>query len=158
MRIVEGEIEIKSVSDFLKRLNCNVVLIDANYVVDIDHVEFAVKKAIKAWNENRRVARTLVMEILLYVAARRQINEAIKIGPKSGRNEIVAVLLDDECLESLKELGFKEKKVLKIDDKKIERIKEFFDISDEELRIVGIGKLPLLIRERIVLFDIFKSS
>ncbi len=158
MKIVEGVVEVRSVKDFLNNFrDCVAVFLDANYVVDREHVEFAVKKALKAWKEGRRVAKTLSMEILLYCAGRRQISDAIEMGLKEGRNEVV-VVLDDECFEKLKSLGFEEKPVLKLDDAKIEKIKEFFKISEEELRIVGVEKLSLLVRERIALFDVFKSS
>jgi len=161
MKIVEGIIEVKSLSDFLKRLNkigCTITFLDANYVVDKDHVEFAAKKAIKAWNEGRRVAKTLAMEILLYCAGRRQISDAIEMGLKEGLNEVVAVVLEDECVDKLRELGFKEQPVLKLDSTKIDRIKKFFDISDDELEIAGVDKLSLLVREKIALFDVFKSG
>ncbi len=161
MKIVEGVIEVKSLRDFLKKLNdigCTITFIDANYVIDKGHVEFAVKKAIKAWNEGRRVAKTLAMEILLYCAGRRQISDAIEMGLKEGLNEVVVVILEDDCIDKLKDLGFTEKSVLKLDDVKIERIKRFFDISDEELSIVGVDKLSSLVKEKIALFDIFKSG
>jgi len=160
MKVLEGVIYVKSLKDFIKKLNsldCTIVFIDANYVISKDQVEFAVKKAIKAWNEGKRVAKTLAMEILLYVAARRQISDAIEVGLKEGKNEVVIVILDD-CVDMLKELGFKEQQVLRLNKEKIERVKKFYDISDAELEIVGLEKLPLLIRERIALFDVFKSS
>ena len=158
MKILEGVVEVRSVKDFLNNFkDCVPVFLDANYVVDRGHVEFALKKALKAWREGRRVAKTLSMEILLYCAGRRQISDAVEVGLKEGRNEVV-VVLEEECLEKLRRLGFEERPVLKLDDAKIERIKKFFDISDEELRIAGVEKLSLLVRERIALFDVFKSS
>jgi len=158
MRILEGVIEVDSVQETLNRLKgCTVTFVDANYVADKEHVRFAAEKALKAWKEGRRVAKTLVMEILLYCAARRQISDAIEMGLKEGRNEVVVVVLEEECLERLKDLGFEEKPVLKLDEEKVERIKRFFGIGDEELEIVGVSKLPLLVRERIALFDVFKS-
>ncbi len=161
MRILEGVLSVHSLRDFLNRLNetgCTATFVDANYVVDKSHVEFAAEKALKAWKEGRRVAKTLSMEILLYCAGRRQISDAVEIGLKEGLNEVVVVVLEDECVEKLKELGFKEKPVLKLDDEKIERIRRFFGIGKEELEIVGIEKLPMLVRERIALFDVFKSG
>ncbi len=161
MKILEGVIEVNSLKDFLSKLNeigCTITFLNANYVVDKDHVEFATKKALKAWNEGRRVAKTLAMEILLYCAGRRQISDAIEMGLKEGLNEVVVVVLEDECVEKLEELGFKKKPVLRLDEAKIDRIKRFFDISDDELRIVGTDKLSLLVREKIALFDVFKSG
>ncbi len=159
MKILEGTVNVESVKGFLERLRregCEAVFLDARYIVDRDHVEFAVKKAIKAWKEGRRVARSLPMEILLYCAGTRQIDDAVEIGLKEGFNEVVVVVLKDECVERIKEMGFKEGKVLRMDGDKIRRVKEFFGISDAEIEIVGREKIPLLVRERIALFDVFK--
>ena len=158
MKILEGVIDVKSVREVLEKVGSCTTFVDASYVVDREHVEFAVKKALKAWKEGRRVAKSLSMEILLYCAARRQISEAIEMGLKEGKNEVVAIVLEDECLDKLKEIGFEERPVLKLDDEKVEKIKRFFDISDEELKIVGKEKLSLLIREKIALFDVFKGT
>lgn len=154
MKVVQGEIEIENVQEFLKRLNdegCQVTFINADYVADLSHIEFAARKAVKAWNEGKRISRSLTMEILLYAAATRQIWKAVKLGLKEGRNRVVAVVLND-C--DFSKYGFQEKEVLNLDDSTIRKIKEFFEISDAELEIAGVEKLPLLVRERIVLFHL----
>ena len=154
MKVIQGEVIVENVQEFLKELNdagCQVAFVNADYVADLSHVEFAAKKAIKAWNEGKRISRSLTMEILLYAAATRQIWKALELGLKEGRNRVVAVVLND-C--ELSKFGFQEKEVLNLDDSKIRKIKEFFEISDAELEIAGIEKLPLLVRERIVLFHL----
>ena len=155
MRISQGVIEIKNVREFLSKIPDGCVLINSDYVISLDVLKFAVQKALKSWREKRNVAKTLSMEILLYVSATRQINKALKIGLKEGANRVIVVDLNG-CLEKLKELGLKEEDVLQVDDKKIKRIAKFYEIDEEELNLVGKEKLPLLIRERIVLFDITK--
>lgn len=153
MRVLQGVIVVENVQEFLRKLNdsgCQTTFINADYVADLSHVEFAAQKAIRAWNEGRRISRSLTMEILLYAAATRQIWKALELGLKEGRNEVVAVVLN--C--NLSEFGFQEKQVLNLDEGKIRRIVEFFEISDDELEIVGVEKLPLLVRERIVLFHL----
>ncbi len=155
MKVVEGVVEIEDVKDFLTKLPCEATFINAEYVLDKEVVEFAAKKAKKAWDEGRRVARNFSTEVLLYVAATRQIRDATKIGLKEGRNEVI-VVAEENCIEELKKLGFKEEKVLKIDEEKVKRIMKLYDIGEKEIEIVGEEKLPLLIRERIVLFDLSK--
>lgn len=157
IKVIYGEIEIKDLNKFFKELkNCNAIFIDADYVLDLGTIKFAVRKALKSWRNGKNTAKTLPIEVLLYIAARRQINEALKIGVKEGLNKVVVVLLND-CLSILRNLGFVEKKFSpKPDVEKIEKILEFYNISKEELEVVGMKKLPLLIRERIVLFDISK--
>ena len=145
---------INDLKEFFKKFkDCNVTFINSEYVTDLKTIKFGVRKALKSWREGRNVAKTLPIEVLLYIAARRQINEALEIGVKEGKNEVVAILIDN-CIDILKELGFVEKKF--IPKPNIKKILRFYDIKDEELKIVGIEKLPLLIRERIVLFDISK--
>ncbi len=154
MKIIQGEITVENVQEFLKELGdegCHVTFINADYVADPSHVEFAAEKAIKAWNEGKRVSRSLTMEILLYAAATRQIWKALRLGLREGRNRVVAVVLND-C--DISKFGFQEKEVLSLDDSKIRKIKEFFEIGDAELEIAGVEKLPLLVRERIVLFHL----
>jgi len=155
MIISQGVIEIKNIREFLSKIPDGCVLINSDYVISLDVLKFAVQKALKSWREKRNVAKTLSMEILLYVSATRQINKALKIGLKEGINRVIVVDING-CLERLKELGFKEEDVLQIDDEKIKRVAEFYDIGEEELNLVGKEKLPLLIRERIALFDITK--
>ncbi len=156
MKIKQGVIRIDSIEEFLKDVGDCIVAIDAKYVIDVGTVKFAVEKALKSWKEGRNVAKNLPLEILLYFSATRQIRDAVKVGIKEDTNEVVLVLLDD-CESKLKKYDFKEKDVVRIDKDRIENVKRLYGISDEEFEIVGVEKLPILIRERIALFDIFKT-
>lgn len=160
IRIVTGVLKVEDVGEFLNRIkfkDCIAVFVDSEYVLDEKVLEFAVNKALRAWNEGRRVAKTIEMEILLYIAATRQIEKAKNVGLKEGLNEVYLILIGN-CYDKLKEVTkFKEVKFSKNKNKKkIEKIIEFYGINKNELEIVGLKKLPLLIRERIVLFDLFK--
>jgi KEOPS complex subunit Cgi121 len=156
MKIKQGIIRIDSIEEFLKDVGECVVAIDAKYVIDVDVVKFAVEKALKSWKEGRNVAKNLPLEILLYFSATRQIRDAVKVGIKEGINEVVLVLLDN-CENKLEKYSFEEVDVVRIDEDRIENIKRLYKICDEEFEIVGVEKLPMLIRERIALFDIFKT-
>jgi len=160
--ILEGSVSVESVEDFFKRINitgCDIALLNADYVADRSHAEFAARKAIESWVKGRNVARTLAMEILLYASATRQINRALEMGVRENEeNNVVAVIIGDKnCIEKFKNaVDFKEKKVLKMNDEKIERLKKFFDIGDKEIDVTGVERIPEIIRERTVLFDILK--
>ena len=154
MKIKQGILKVNSLEEFLKDFGECLTVIDAKYVVDLDVVRFAVEKALKSWKEGKRIAKTLPLEILLYFCATRQIRDAIKVGVKEGINEAVVVILS-ECKGF--ERYFKEKEVVRVDNERIENVKKLYGITDEEIKIVGLEKLPLLIRERIALFDVFKE-
>ena len=154
MKIKQGILKVNSLEEFLKDFGECLTVIDAKYVVDLDVVRFAVEKALKSWKEGKIIAKILPLEILLYFCATRQIMDAIKVGVKEGINEAVVVILN-ECKGF--ERYFEEKEVVRVDNERIENVKKLYGITDEEIKIVGLEKLPLLIRERIALFDVFKE-
>lgn len=139
MRIVFGKLKTRVFGDF-------ACFIDSKYVVDLSTIDFAIKKTIKNWNVGKRISRSLAMEILLYYSATRQIDIAKKL---TGVEKVVAVVLDDE---EFSKIDFEEGKFYPHFD--IDLIKKHYQISDEELKIVGLEKLPLIIQERIALFSI----
>ncbi len=152
-KVIQGIVKVEKLDEFLSKYGKKAVFLDANYIIDENQVYFAVKKAIDSWKKGRNVAKSLPLEVLLYVAATRQIKDATKLGIREGINEVVCVLFEKD----FKIENFEEKEVLKIDDEeKIKRISEFYKIPKEELNLVGVNKLPLLVRERIILFDIEK--
>ncbi|AIY90645.1 KEOPS complex subunit Cgi121 [Geoglobus acetivorans] len=151
MRLYQGEIYVEDVKEFLKKLPDGCVLVNADYVADIKSLEFAVNKALKSWREGRRISRSLSMEILLHISATRQINRAVTIGVGEGENRVIVVDLND-CAELLRKYGFREGQVLQMDEEKVSRLKEFYEITDEELDVVGVKKLGMLVRERMALF------
>jgi KEOPS complex subunit Cgi121 len=140
MKILFGELRDAVFGNF-------ACFINSRYIVDLSNVEFAAKKALNAWNSGKRISKSLAMEILLYYSATRQIEIARKL---AGNKMVAAVVLDER---KFSEVGFKERSFYPECD--IELIKEHYQILEEELRITGIEKLPLLIRERIALFSVF---
>jgi len=140
MRILFGEPKKQVFGEF-------ACFINPKYVPDLSTVEFAVKKTLKNWNSGKRISKSLAMEILLYYSASRQINIAKKL---AGTKKAVAVVIDEEEFSKLefKELDF-------VPDFDLNSIMEHYGITEEELKIAGLEKLPLLIRERIALFSAF---
>lgn len=160
--IIEGSLYVDKVDDLLEKINfdeCVIALLNADYIVDRDHAELAAKKAMENWAQGKNVARTLPIEIMLYASANRQINQALEMGVKSNsENKVVAVVIgEEECVSKFKGTSsFKEEKVLSMNKKKVENLKRFFDINKEEIEVTGTEKIPDIIKERIVLFDVFK--
>jgi|Deesub1362A_J573_1020465.scaffolds.fasta_scaffold21868_2 KEOPS complex subunit Cgi121 len=151
-RVLSGYVVVEDIGEYFALLkDCEAAILDAKYLIDIENAIFAAEKAIKAWDEGRNIAKTLPMEILLHAAATRQIKDALEVGLKKGKNTVFAVLLDCDELPGFVEGNFKR---LKPDEKQLRKIKEFYDITDEELEIVGTERLNLLIRERIALFNL----
>lgn len=138
MKIIFGELKKPVFGDF-------ACFIDSKFVVDISVVDFAVKKAIKNWNLGNRISKSIAIEILLYYSATRQIDIAKRL---AGTKKVVAVVLDENEFSNIE---FEEKDFIPEFDLKL--IVNHYQISEEELKIVGEQKISLLIRERIALFS-----
>ncbi|MDW7989783.1 MAG: KEOPS complex subunit Cgi121 [Archaeoglobaceae archaeon] len=138
MRIVYG-----ICSNFFGEYAC---FIDPKFVVDLSTVDFAVKKALKNWNIGKRISKSLAVEILLYFSATRQIETAKKL---TARDRAVTVVIDEQ---EFSKIDFRELKFVPEYD--LRAVMELYEISEEEIKIVGEEKLPLLVKERIALFSL----
>ena len=147
MRVTFGELVVDDVSSFKVDY---ATFINSKYVVSLDVVEYTAKKAVENWNRGRRISRSLSIEILLYYAATRQIKDALKLGIAEGKNRVAAVILDESRMA---EIGFTETEFRPEYD--VDSVIEFYGITDDEIEITGVEKLPLLVKERIALFSAF---
>ncbi len=148
MRIIFGEVFVEDPGYFTEL----ATFIDSKYVIDLETVKFAAEKALKAWNRGEKISKSLSLEVLLYYAATRQIKDAAKLGIKKGLKKYAVVLFNEEDRSrvNIRELNFKP-------EYDIEAVMKHYEISKEELEIVGVEKISMLVRERIALFSVFKE-
>ena len=163
MTVVEGVATIDDVDETLARLtgiaeehDVTIQAFDARYVVSRQHLERAVELADRAFARGENVARDRGVEILLYAAGRRQIDDALAMGVSEGERP-VAVVVDgagdeagaaaaiEDWLDPEPTLG----------DIDAERVRAFFDVTDPELDVVD-GSLADLVLERVALLDVKK--
>jgi len=100
MRVLEGRATIEDVDAAVAELaamgdehGCTIQAFDARYLVGREHLERAVELADRAIERGENVARDRGVEILLYAAGRRQIDDALAMGVEAGEQD-VAVLID----------------------------------------------------------------
>ena len=174
MRLLAADLEVDDVDAFLAALNdvadghgCTVQAFDARYVVGRGHLERAVELADRAVERGANVARDRAVEILLYAAGRRQIDQALEMGVGEGRTPVV-VLVDGEGeaaaaaalaagldgADGVEWAGGVERADDPADYDEA-RVREFFDVSDAELAAVE-GALADVVRERVALLDVEK--
>ncbi|MCD6474066.1 MAG: hypothetical protein J7K47_04075 [Thermoplasmata archaeon] len=151
-----GKINIENAIKKLKEFCSPCQIFDASVICGKEHILAACYHAEKAFKYKKNVAKTLDMEILLYVAGKRQINEAIKFaGAKD--NGKYAFLFYGKSEEEAK--AFIESLGLKIDDSLLEssikKIKKF-GITEKELKTVSKSKYADLVLERIAMLNIKK--
>jgi KEOPS complex subunit Cgi121 len=162
MRLVEGVATVDDVGAFVEALGeiadetgATVQAFDARYVVSERHLERALELADRAFERGENVARDRAVEVLLYAAGRRQIDEALTMGVSPGETPVV-VLVDggdeESAAERLGEMLASESTLGDYDDS---LLFEFFDVTDAELATVD-GDVESLVLERVALLVVEK--
>lgn len=165
MRLVEGVVEIDDVGAFVERVGdvadetgTTVQVFDARYVVSRRHLERAVELADRAISRGENVARDRAVEILCYVAGRRQIDRALTLGVEEGETPVVALVDGDngsdeaDAAAALVDL-FEPGETLGDYDEQL--VRDYFEIQDTELEATA-GSVEDLVLERVALLDVDK--
>ena len=101
---MRGPAGFREIVDHFTSMGGDVVLLDPDMVAGRGHALSAAEHAERAFREGTNRSKTLPTEIILYCAWERQIGKAMaKMGPKEGRDEYVAILMDvgDPRLEDI---------------------------------------------------------
>jgi len=163
--LVEGVATIDDLDTFLDRLDeigsqhevaCQAF--DARMVVDRAHLERAVELANRAFDRGENVARDRSVEIMLYAAGRRQIDQALAMGVSEGDGPIIVLIdgWDDGdgepgAADAVRDLLDAETPTIGEYDR--ERVMDFFEVTDAELGATD-GDLADLVRERVALLTV----
>lgn len=169
MIVVEGVTTVDDLDRFLAAVDVvaadhdvTIQAVDARYVVDRRHLERAVELADRAFDRGENVARERGVEILLYAAGRRQIDDALEMGVSEGCLPVAVVVTGDDpdgeaaAADALSErLDLDTDPAATLDSTDPDRVREFFDVTAAELDAVD-GDLSDLIAERVALLDVEK--
>lgn len=126
---------------------------DARYIAGEAHLRAALEHAKRSMAREENVADDLAVEVLLYAAGRRQIDDAMELGLDSGTHSVIVLL--DGASEAAAGAAIEEH----IDPGPVEpdesKITEYFDISAAE-RAATTADLSALVQERVALLDVEK--
>ncbi len=122
----------------------SVQLVDLDKVAGSRYLLLATYNALKSFQSKQPIARTLAMEMLLYIAANKQIGEALgQVGVNPDTRRVAAVVVSDsreQLLEAagvLAELVMKESVDALVDEwspKRVRNVRSLLDIGDKELK------------------------
>lgn len=132
-----------------------VLLADATVVFGRDHVESAIRHALRAHAAETMVAHSVSMETLRYLSAQRQVEDAIRLaGIRNGTRELaVAVFGADSTEEVLKLFGWeRDDTVLEPGTKSVAAL----GITEEEVSTVPRDRRSDLALEKVALLDVSK--
>ncbi len=168
IRLIFGQPAIKNRAELISALRdlsashgCVIQVLDADKIVSVRHLCLASKKALKAFAERRNIAKDPGVEILRYASGERQIERALSIG-LSGCTKRIALILAPAPADA--SCSFPDASELSsiIEDDGLgcafdeERVKEAFNISEEEIRAAGESRIPDLVLERVALVDTYR--
>lgn len=122
----------------------SVQLVDLDKVAGSRYLFLATVDAVKSFRSSQPIARSLSMEILLYVAANRQIGEALKsVGISAGTRKFAAIA-EGESKEIVLEAAAKLRELFKKEDNdelldqwdrgRVDNVRSVLAIGDKELR------------------------
>ena len=128
-----------------------IICLNRDMIAGYSHVKTAMIHALRSWKEEKNIARSLEMEVLLYVAGTRQTGQIAPFGPQIGENfyylcitpaekKIITALPD--CIQ---EVDDKDWNIISEEKKK--RLIQFFGITPEEITVTGEEQLVDLICE-----------
>ncbi|HOI58564.1 MULTISPECIES: KEOPS complex subunit Cgi121 [unclassified Methanoculleus] len=153
--------------DFLKKVRkiadecrTHIILFDADRLAGRAHVEAALRHARRSWAGGEAIANSIEMEALLYAAGTRQCQVAASFGIHPGENRsYIAVcppvpgvrdrlaglvaFVDGDWGEA-------------IDPAKRARLADLFEITPEEIAVVGEDRFRDLVLERVALLDVYR--
>lgn len=147
--------ELREAAD---RAGVLIICMNAEMMAGRRHAEEAIRQAIRAKKEGTMTARSLEMEVLLYVSGQRQTSIAMGFGLHEGGmlTWIGLVPPSDSAwsmLEGLIRLCPDEEE---IPASRIPGLQELFGITDEEINTVGRERICDLVIERTALLNILK--
>ena len=159
-KIYRGYLDYDDIDEFLEdkdQLEGVVQAFDPRFVASTDHLRSAAEKAVRSTNRGENVAESIDMEILLYAAGTRQIDDALEIAVSPPCEAVMTVTAEPG------ETACREVESVLEDAREIEEhsgnwsdIVRYFDIPEEEIGSVGSHKLETLVLERVALLDIDK--
>ena len=134
--------------------HAEVLLADASVVFGRDHLESAVRHALRARDHGAGVARDLGLETLRYLCARRQVSEAIRAGGlKPGTTAVAVVVFGAPVADLLGHLSWvRDDGVLAQEGKSLAAL----GVRDTERATVPPNRLADLALERTALVDLEK--
>lgn len=135
-----------------------IVCLNRNMIAGFEHVKTALVHAIRAWKEDRMIARSLEIEVLLYAAGTRQTGQIGPFGPEKGNNDCYLCIIPPKpeaaasLLAWMDEVRDEDWNVMS--GEKTGGLIEFFGITPEELEVTGPDRVTDLIRERCALLAV----
>ncbi|SNR45312.1 KEOPS complex subunit Cgi121 [Halorubrum vacuolatum] len=179
VRIISGTAAVDDLDEFLGSIReitdetgAVIQAFDADLIVSEETLRLATRLAARAIARDEAVARDPAVEILLYAAGRRQIDQALRLGVPEGRSDVIVVVADfgkvpraerpdadlTAAVERVETLlvdahGRDSTETSRRFDS--EAVTDWYSITEHEIGATA-GDLEAIVHERIALLDVEK--
>lgn len=138
--------------------DCLLQAVDARMIAGPRHVRTAIDHARRAIDNDRMIARDPSMELLLYLAGSRQIDDALALGIGDGRTPALIIIDggdESTVADAVRELDAVTPTSLAPGEEYAvpDELKAWFDITDAELEATQ-APLEFLVCERVALLSV----
>ena len=94
--VTDVDEELKKVQTASEILGVEIQVLDAHLIFGREHIEVALERTERAFAQERNIAKTQGVELMLYAGAERQISKALeKMGLKEGIDEMAIIVFGD---------------------------------------------------------------
>jgi KEOPS complex subunit Cgi121 len=145
LQIIQGIARLHSV---------HIVCFDADKMAGRDHAKAAMHHSQRSFFSGKPISNSFEMEALLFAAGTRQCQVAASFGIKEGENTmfVCAYPVNEHVWSDLsRHMHFVDEMCDDMTPQKEERLVSLFNITQEELEVVGRDRIIDLILERIAL-------
>jgi len=145
LQIIQGIARLHSV---------HIVCFDADKMAGRDHAKAAMHHSQRSFFSGKPISNSFEMEALLFAAGTRQCQVAASFGIKEGENTmfVCSYPVNELVWSDLsRQMHFVDEMCDDMTQQKEERLASLFNITQEELEVVGRDRLIDLILERIAL-------
>jgi KEOPS complex subunit Cgi121 len=132
----------------------HIICFDADKMAGRDHAKAAIHHSQRSFFSGRPISNSFEMEALLFAAGTRQCQVAASFGIKEGENSMFVCVypVNEHVWPDLsRNMHFVDEMCDDMTPQKEERLVSLFNITPEELEIVGRDRIIDLILERIAL-------
>ncbi|NYT17614.1 MAG: hypothetical protein GKC06_06395 [Methanomicrobiales archaeon] len=147
------------IRDIAARHSVHIILFNASNMAGLAHVRTALNHAFRAFTSGSAISNSVEMEAFLYASGSRQCQIGIQFGVHAGSNDTYLCICpaSSGAFEELLDFGeLCNEDWETLSHEKMNRLRKLFDISEEELAVVGPSRITELILERVALLEVYR--
>ncbi|MDD1700145.1 MAG: KEOPS complex subunit Cgi121 [Methanoregula sp.] len=148
---------LQTIKGIAQQYSTHIICFDADRMAGREHAESAIQHALRSFLSAKPISNSFEMEALLFASGSRQCNAATSFGIHAGKNTMfvcICPVKEGVWKELAQHMHFIPEKKDTWTPKKVKRLMTLFDITQNELELVGIYRLKDLILERIALLEV----